>query len=190
MRVLLRPAGAEDDSQDVLLAQGQPRGDLTSPLGPADASTTVNIAVVETPTIRANNVLLSSYGNRSGSYSFRAAREFDSLGDAGRFLQTHGMELPAEGMLIIDYEDGGDIVVLHSAVVRSVGPFEQRGVTINTSYNFAYASAELVPDLASVHASPKLHPFYKPPAETDEWGAPFEPEIPGEPEPPEEPEPE
>lgn len=139
-KITLRPKGATDDSLDVVLADGADRAE-DNVRGPADTEVSVAIAMQQHNGIRADSARFYSRANRSGSYSFTASRRFATLGAAGRFILTHGHDLAAEGTLIVDYGDDGNLVLLHGACIRQIGPMQQTGVTILTSYAANYSTA-------------------------------------------------
>lgn len=145
MKITLRPKGATDDSLDVVLADGADRAD-DNVRGPSRADISVSIAVQPHNGIRADSARFYSRANRSGSYGFTASRRFASLEDAGRFILLHGTECPAEGTLIFDFGDteatpAGNMVLLHGACIRQIGPMQQTGVHIATGYQTNYSTA-------------------------------------------------
>ena len=154
-KITLRPKGATDDSLDVVLADGADRAD-DNVRGPADAEVSVAIAMQQHNGIRADSARFYSRANRSGSYSFQASRRFASLEDAGRFILTHGHDCPAEGTLIVDFGDSaatppGNLVLLHGACIRQIGPMRQTGVHIATGYQTNYSlAAEVAADAIDV----------------------------------------
>ena len=151
MKITMRPKGATDDSLDVVLADGADRAD-DNVRGPARADISVSIAVQPHNGIRADSARFYSRANRSGSYGFTASRRFASLEDAGRFILLHGTECPAEGTLIFDFGDteatpAGNMVLLHGACIRQIGPMQQTGVHIATGYQTNYSlAAEVAAD--------------------------------------------
>ena len=145
MKITLRPKGATDSSLDVVLADGADRSD-DNVRGPSRADISVSIAMQQHNGIRADSARFYSRGNRSGSYSFTASRRFASLEAAGRFVMLHGTECPAEGTLIFDMGDSeatppGNLVLLHGACIRQIGPMQRTGVHISTSYSVNYSTA-------------------------------------------------
>lgn len=139
-KITLRPKGATDSSSDVVLADGADRAD-DNVRGPARAEVSVAIAVQQLSGIRAAAARFFSRANRAGSYTFTSSRRFSNLADAGRFLLTHGTTCPADGTLIVDYGDEGDLVLLLDACLRQIGPMTQTGVTVVASYSASYSMA-------------------------------------------------
>lgn len=147
-KITLRPKGATDDSLDVVLADGADRAD-DNVRGPADAEVSVDIAMQQHNGIRADSARFNSRANRAGSYSFQGSRRFSTNANAGRFFLTHGHDCPAEGTLIVDYGDSGatppgNLVLLHGACIRLIGPMHQDGVHVGTSYQAKYSTAAQV----------------------------------------------
>lgn len=147
MKITLRPRGAVDDSTDVVLADGADRAEDNA-RGPATASNSVSILVQSIPAIGAANSKHESRGNRSGRYAFRASRRFSSLDSAGMFMLLHGMECPAEGTLIFEFDPAADQprILLFGCALEQIGEMEQIGVTVKTRYSALYGdAAEVLP---------------------------------------------
>jgi hypothetical protein len=145
-KITLRPAGATDSSTDVVLADGADRS-ADNVRGPAAGTINVAIGVQQFNAIRAESASFFPRGNRAGTYTFEASRRFAAMADAGRFMLTHGMTVPASGTLIFDFGDTeatptpGKYGVLFGCVIRQVGLPRRVGVHIVTSYTVNFSSA-------------------------------------------------
>lgn len=154
-KITLRPEGATDSSTDVVLADGADRS-ADNVRGPAAGTINVAIGVQQFNAIRAESASFFPRGNRAGTYTFEASRRFAAMADAGRFMLTHGMTVPAAGTLIFDFGDTsatptpGKYGVLFGCAIRQVGLPRRVGVHIVTSYtvNFSSAAEVDVEDLA------------------------------------------
>ena len=147
-KITLRPAGAKDNSTDVVLSDGSDRSS-TEARGPAKIATTVSIANQPFRGINVENARNKYRGNRSGSMPFATSRYFDTSANAGRFVLIHGMKCPAAGALIFDLGDTGedppgDVVVLLNCVITQIGSLEWSGRTVIGNYSVVYGGAEVV----------------------------------------------